>query len=75
MKLTLKDLDLTWSIIRQIAEKEGTTPDIIRKEMSAALEEAWSTPDPTTKAVQTHLFPTGKPTVESFILKLSNQLN
>ena len=68
----LKDLNRVWSIIHQIAENEGTTPDVIRKEMAKAIEEAWATPDPTAKTLQDLLFPNGKPTVESFIINFTN---
>lgn len=45
-----------------------------RKEMAAAIDEAWATADPAAKARQDQLFPGGKPTPEQFIATLGTML-
>lgn len=45
-----------------------------RKEMAAAIDEAWATTDPAAKARQDQLFPGGKPTPEQFIVTLGSRI-
>ena len=40
---------------------------LMKKEMKAAIDEAWSHPTPEQKLFQELYFPNGKPTVEEFI--------
>lgn len=74
MKLTLEDLDRAWVIIRKIAADEGTTPDVVRREMAAAIDAAWSSVDPGVRAMQERLFQMGKPSVEFFLLRISKEV-
>ena len=72
--MTLTNLNHAWSVIRKIAEAEGTTPAVIRQEMAAAIDAAWANPDPDAQAKQQQLFPAGKPSVEFFLLRISKEL-
>jgi len=42
-------------------------------EMLAAIDAAWSNPDPMIQARQRQLFPNGKPTIEEFIRVMAKQ--
>ena len=46
----------------------------IYKEMESAIDAAWDSEDPKTKALQQLLFPEGKPAVEVFILRIAEYI-
>lgn len=58
-------------LYQDIANRFGTTPEEVRREIQASIDEAWATDDPEIKARQNELFPNGKPTAEQVILTLA----
>ena len=50
-----------------VAKQYGVSADEVRKEMQAAIDAAWNSPDPAVRAKQRELFPNGKPSIEAFI--------
>lgn len=59
------------NIFQAIAKQYGTTPEEVRREIQASIDEAWSTADLAVMKRQRELFPDGKPTPEQFILTLA----
>lgn len=64
----------TTDIINQIAAEEGLSPADVRRELAATIDAAWASPDPTARAFQQQLFPSGKPSVETFLLTLADKI-
>ena len=62
------------STIRKLAKREETSKRAILASMQEAIDAAWATDDPTAKAVQSQLFPDGKPSPEAFIARLSQEI-
>lgn len=58
--------------ISRTAEHYGVSNAEVRAEMQKALDAAWETTDPVAKQKQAELFPNGKPTLEQFIVALSD---
>ncbi len=52
-------------IIAKVAEQNGTSPELVRREIQAAIDAAWD--NPAGRAMQQRLFPAGKPEPEEFI--------
>ena len=51
-------------LTKTIAERNGTTPEAVRREMEAARNSAWDTDDSSARGRQKVLFPAGKPQLE-----------
>ena len=62
------------SVIRRVAAGQGLTTGEVRRDMQAALDEAWATADPAAQQRQRELFPDGKPSLEQFIATLAGEL-
>lgn len=60
-------------VIRQTARIQGVTPTQCRREMQEAIDAAWATADPAIMAAQLRLFPSGKPEIEEFIIRLGQE--
>jgi len=61
-------------LFKSIAKKYKTTPEEVRREIQASIDEAWETDDPVAIVYQTLLFPNGKPTPEEFLLTLGRRI-
>ena len=53
-------------LTKTIAERNGTTPEAVRREMEAARNSAWDTDDSSARGRQKVLFPAGKPQLSNF---------
>lgn len=53
-------------LTKTIAERNGTTPEAVRREMEAARNSAWDTDDSSARGRQKVLFPAGKPQLSEF---------
>lgn len=63
------------NVIKKVAEKYGTTPDEVRKEISLAIDMGYSNPDPEVQEMWKKLFPDGKkPSPEKFIKVLAKEV-
>ena len=54
-------------LTKTIAERNGTTPEAVRREMEAARNSAWDTDDSSARGRQKVLFPAGKPQLSEFL--------
>lgn len=60
--------------IRGTADRFGQSPEEVRREIQACIDEAWDTEDPAAMKLQRELFPDGKPTPEQFISTVAKHL-
>lgn len=60
--------------IRGTADHFGQTPEEVRREIQACIDEAWNTDDLAAMKLQRELFPDGKPTPEQFIATVAKHL-
>lgn len=75
--MTIKEKMKAKMVILTLAQRNGTTASAIRASMQEALDEAWNTSraSPESKATWNEYFPSGKkPSVEEFIVRLSNEI-
>jgi len=56
-------------ILSEIAHKNGVTLEQVEQDIQDAIDGAWDNPD--FRERQKKLFPDGKPTIEEFIMKMS----
>lgn len=59
------------AVIRELAQRHGTTPEAVRASMQEVIDAAWASAEPAAKARQQQLFPNGKPSVETFLLRVT----
>lgn len=58
-------------LLKNMAQKEGTSVEEIRKEMQKAIDAGFDNPDPAVRAKWTEMWGEGKkPTVDEFIRKM-----
>ena len=55
-------------LTKTIAERNGTTPEAVRREMEAARNSAWDTDDSSARGRQKVLFPAGTPLFSYFLV-------
>ena len=72
--LSFKELARGRQIIRNVAENNDQTEAEVREQMQALLDISWSQDDPGVRAKLVALFPDGKPSLEEFILRLSDEV-
>lgn len=73
--MNFKKTNLACTIIQKIADDEGIPAAEVRREMAAAIDEAWKNQDENTVRNWKKLFPSGrKPSVEFFVLRLTEEL-
>lgn len=59
------------AVFQELAQRHGTTSEAVRASMQECIDAAWDSPDPTARARQQQLFPNGKPSVETFLLRVT----
>ena len=65
----------TEQIIRQVAEKNGVTPNEVEREMKKAIKDGMSSTDPMVQAEWKKIAPDGKEvTIEQFLLYMIGQI-
>lgn len=68
MHINLEELTKT------IAERNGTTPEAVRREMEAPRNSAWDTDDSSARGRQKVLFPAGKPQLSEFLEIIAKEI-
>ena len=61
-------------LTKTIAERNGTTPEAVRREMEAARNSAWDTDDSSARGRQKVLFPAGKPQLSEFLEVIAKEI-
>jgi hypothetical protein len=72
--LRFKELARCRQIIRDVAAANCQTEAEVRKQMQVLLDISWSQDDPGMRAKLDARFPDGKPSLEEFILRLSDEV-
>lgn len=72
--MTIRERIRVKAVIRTLAQRDGVRPEDVRASMQEAIDAAWENQDPAVRWKQLQLFPTGKPTVEAFVLRLAKEL-
>ena len=67
--MTIEEKRQATDAIRKMALMEGVDEAAARRELQAAIDEAWN--NPAGRAAQQRIFPEGKPSVEEFIFRVS----
>lgn len=60
--------------IHGTADHFGETPEDVRREIQACIDEAWDADDLAAMVLQRELFPDGKPTPEQFIATVARHI-
>ena len=61
-------------LTKTIAERNGTTPEAVRREMEAPRNSAWDTDDSSARGRQKVLFPAGKPQLSEFLEIIAKEI-
>lgn len=75
MIVTLKERIRAKAVIQELAQREGKSPEEIRRSMQECIDEAWDNKTQTSAAAWLRYFPDGKkPTLEEFMCRLAKEL-
>lgn len=69
--MTIKEQIRAEAVIREVARRNGVTPEQCRKDIQECIDATWASADPAVKEKQQQLFPNGKPSVETFLLRVT----
>ena len=61
-------------LTKTIAERNGTTPEAVRREMEAARNSAWDTDDSSARGSQKVLFTAGKSQLSEFLEVIAKEI-
>lgn len=63
-----------WFAIQKIALYTGKAADVVRRDMQAVIDDAWTAAEAAGTEVQLQMFPKGKPTLEAFVTDLAKRI-
>ena len=57
--------------IKRLAQRHDVAASEVKRDMTYAINSAWNNPDPAVQEFQRKLFPNGKPSIDEFLLVLT----